>query len=133
MDGDLNGFSVQDVEKIKYMLHNATGVNNEVIVYSKHQRGSVILTFLVPDCTAEHFIRIGTDDAKLSAFASTNVVRIEVDKCIIDVPKLPSVLNSFDSMEPLGLTHSFSFESGFGSTVPSRVNSLDFGSSTSPE
>ncbi len=59
----------------KYILHNATGVSNTVIVYSKHQRGSVILTFLIPTSTAERFV---TRQAKLALCGKYNIVRIEV-------------------------------------------------------
>ncbi len=93
VDGDPNSFSLQDIEGIKSTLQRSTGVSRVVIVFSKYQTGSIVLTFLVPNNTVEHFLRIGTDDAKLATLANTGIVRIEVGEHVINLPNVQRTEN----------------------------------------
>ncbi len=78
VDRDPDSFTLKDVEQIKSILEQATGVNRVAIVPAKHQLGSVVLTFLVPENAAEHFVSIEADKAALATLADIHVVEIKV-------------------------------------------------------
>ncbi len=82
VEGSPDTYSLQEVEKIKSALVYATGVSPDVIVLVQSEPGSVVLTFLVPASTAEHFVNISKNDISL---ARCGILKIEIDDTVIGV------------------------------------------------
>ncbi len=83
VEGNPDTYSLQDVEKIKAAVEDATGVSSDVIILIQSgPGGSVVLTFLVPASTSEHFVNISNDDITL---ARSGVLKIEIDDIIIEI------------------------------------------------
>ncbi len=82
VEGNPETYGLQDVEKIKSALEEATGVSPDVIVLIQSEPGSVVLTFLVPASTAEHFANISKDDISL---AQSGILKIEIDDTVIEI------------------------------------------------
>ncbi len=74
--------SLQEVEKITAALGEATDVNPDVMVLIQSEPGSVVLTFLIPASTAEHFVNISKDDISL---ARSGILKIEIDDTVIEI------------------------------------------------
>ncbi len=85
ISGNSDTYCLEDVEKVQQALEESTGIDHVVIIYAKHEPGSVVLTFIVPACTVESFTDISKSEKQLSALATIGILSIEVDKVTIDV------------------------------------------------
>ncbi len=75
---DPDTYCLEDVEKTQEALEMSSGV----IVFAKHEPGSVRLTFIVPVCTVESFTNINKSDEHLSDLAAIGITSIEIDGVI---------------------------------------------------
>ncbi len=82
VEGSPDTYGLEEVEKIKSALEDATGVSPDVIVLVQSEPGSVVLTFLVPASTAEHFVNISKYDISL---AHGGILKIEIDDIVIEI------------------------------------------------
>ncbi len=86
--GDSDTYSLEDVGKVQKVLEKTYGVSRDVIVLAKHKPGSVILTFIVPECTLRSFADKSKTKKHLSDLATVGILSIETDQFTIDVEAL---------------------------------------------
>ncbi len=86
--GDSDTYSLEDVGKVQEVLEKSYGVSRDVIVLAKHKPGSVILTFIVPECTLRSFADKSKTKKHLSDLATVGILSIETDQFTIDVKAL---------------------------------------------
>ncbi len=83
--GDSDTCCLEDVESTQEALEKATRVDRDVIVFAKHEPGSVILTFIIPEGTVKSFTDISKSEKKLSDLATIGILSIKIDQVTIDV------------------------------------------------
>ncbi len=85
VSGDSDKYCLEDVEEVQKALEKTTRVDHGVIVYAKHEPGSVILTFIIPESTVEYFTAISKSEKQLSDLAAIGILSIKIGQVTIDV------------------------------------------------
>ncbi len=83
INGDPETVCLEDVERSQEALERSSEVRQDVIVFAKHEPGSVILTFIVPECTVKSFTDISKSEKKLSDLATMGILSIKTDQVTI--------------------------------------------------
>ena len=138
IDRDPNGVTKRDVEVYQGVIVRNTGIPPEVTVYAKSTTGSVILTFLIPEGTADAFINPTVEH--LLFLSGSGVVRMEVDgdvcnvlerlDMIVEVEERPVQVTPRRAITGSSAGSAMSSDSGYGSRTGSSTMSSDSGYGT---
>ncbi len=84
INGDSETVCLENVKNSQEALERSSGISQDAIVFAKHEPGSVVLTFIVPECTVKSFTDISKSERKLSDLAAMGILSIKVDQVTID-------------------------------------------------
>ena len=82
VEGDTSAATVETSGKIQKALEMASGITKAVITYTFYARGSVLITFLIPESIVHIFNELNTED--LGLLADSGVMSLEIGEIIID-------------------------------------------------
>ena len=74
--------TIADTERVQNGLRQATGIDPNFIIPAQHDPGSLILTFLVPECVCKILCELSEED--LEILANCRITRLQIEDCLIE-------------------------------------------------
>ena len=85
-DDDFDGARASDVKRIRTAIENVTGIDHRFVTHAQHSKGSLILSFLIPESVSCIFQELC--DEELELLAEAGIVELQIDDVIIsDIQK----------------------------------------------